>query len=1130
MKKQLRFVFALLYVASISIPYQSVSAAHLFGMEMSYTCTVTPGVYLVRQKIFRDCNGTPLCGNCNGSCIIPVSILGAANIANSGLPNNPYAGISYGIQTLFLETPVVSFDVGQLCNMARSICTECNTRTPGTFTPGIEIYTFSGNINLNALPASCCLVSISYTSCCRSAGISPIFNVLSTSLYNEMIINRCAIPCNSSPIFTNDPVNVVAAGMSQNINLGAVDPDGDSLSYVLGPIFGGPNSPANYIPPYSPTAPFPYLGFPNPYPPQAAPYGINFNQITGTLCFISAGTFSNPLIIDVYQWKRNGNSPILMGMTRREGILTSNSGGGNNPPVISKYNQNGILISGNNMIDTICAGQTFCRTFAATDIDLTDTTDLSLNTHYPLSALGMTFTRLYSASSRAIVGPRQDSFQLCWTPVDSNISNLPYLYLLKANDRRCPLMGRTDYGGGIFVRAKPFVIINKFKLDLLKRKFTYTRISSDANNPLFTQWQIETSPGSNTFTSINSDSINSYTFGSGGNYKLRLNLSFNCGIVLFEDYVNVNNAGMGLVQSKNISCKGDSSGLIIVKFMGGVAPVLYRINSGVYGAKDTFANLKAGSFRIIGKDSLNTRDTLYINLTQPANSVSLAILTQRNPSCTNDSNGMLVLGLNNGIPPLQYRIENSPFQTNDTFNNLKVGSIWFTAKDSLGCRASENIILNQAQFYCTAETVNLKCHGDQNGMIRVTAFGGVPPYQYKLGNTGYSTNNQFSNLTAGNYTISTKDSNQCLATIQVILGQPLPFSCFFNLIKESCPGKKDASVDIVINGGTPPYSVHWQSSPVQTGNKAGNLGSGFLKYTITDSNQCLLNDSVFVSTQIVYNNEQICGVSIDSISGKAKIIWNKTAYVGIAKYFVFKSGSATGPFSLLDSIPFSSASVCVDPVSLTPASNKFYRLIVRDSCNQVSSGSLVHRPMLGSALVLAGRVKLNWTRYVGTSSLNQLVWKRANGSAYILLKSLNASDSSFIDSFPVIGSNQYLIELISTNNCHPYDSVSNLTPIYSNVMHANINIGLAKYSNSSDFEIYPNPATGIITLVKKTAGIQINELLLYSLDGKVLKKWKPDTKLQQEVFDVSEWSEGMYQLILSRMDGTHLVFPLIIER
>ena len=114
--------------------------------------------------------------------------------------------------------------------------------------------------------------------------------------YTEAIINRCLSPCNSSPWFTNDPVVMYSANREVIYNVGAVDPDGDSLSYASAPALTDRGVTAPYAYPYN-AATFPFL--------INATLGMNVNQVNGNIRFRSVSTFVSSLAIEITQWKKN---------------------------------------------------------------------------------------------------------------------------------------------------------------------------------------------------------------------------------------------------------------------------------------------------------------------------------------------------------------------------------------------------------------------------------------------------------------------------------------------------------------------------------------------------------------------------------------------------------------------------------------------------------------------------------------------------------------------------------------------------------------------------------------------------------------------------------------------------------
>ncbi|MBL0334030.1 MAG: DNRLRE domain-containing protein [Chitinophagaceae bacterium] len=69
-------------------------------------------------------------------------------------------------------------------------------------------------------------------------------------------------------------------------------------------------------------------------------------------------------------------------------------------------------------------------------------------------------------------------------------------------------------------------------------------------------------------------------------------------------------------------------------------------------------------------------------------------------------------------------------------------------------------------------TTNLTCAGNPTGSATVTATGGVPPYQYKLGNGSYGGSGTFNGLAAGNYTATVKDAHNCEQPVSFTITEP----------------------------------------------------------------------------------------------------------------------------------------------------------------------------------------------------------------------------------------------------------------------------------------------------------------------------------------------------------------------
>ena len=64
---------------------------------------------------------------------------------------------------------------------------------------------------------------------------------------------------------------------------------------------------------------------------------------------------------------------------------------------------------------------------------------------------------------------------------------------------------------------------------------------------------------------------------------------------------------------------------------------------------------------------------------------------------------------------------------------------------------------------------------------------------------------------------------------------------------ESCPGNADGEATVTVVGGTQPYAYSWNTTPVQATQTATGLVADNYTVTITDANQCIVQDNVVIT-------------------------------------------------------------------------------------------------------------------------------------------------------------------------------------------------------------------------------------------------------------------------------------------
>ncbi len=291
--------------------------------------------------------------------------------------------------------------------------TEVTTCQGGTYT-GIQEYVYTATVQL---PANCNDWLFSYDLCCRNAAITTILNPDINNMYIYAMLDNTVTPCNSSPVFSNRPVPFVCLGQEFCFNHGAYDVDGDSLVYSLITPYGIYGSQVSYIPPYS--AQNPLITSP----------AMTFNTATGDFCMTPTQLDVTVMAVLVEEY-RNG---VRIGSVERDIQIT----------VIPCTNVIPELTGINgttNFSMNACADQPFCFDINSSDQDAPQNTYITWDYSIP----GATFTT---------TGGARETGTFCWTPSQSDISNVPHCFTVTVMDDNCPYAGSQTYSYCITVQG-----------------------------------------------------------------------------------------------------------------------------------------------------------------------------------------------------------------------------------------------------------------------------------------------------------------------------------------------------------------------------------------------------------------------------------------------------------------------------------------------------------------------------------------------------------------------------------------------------------------------------------------------------------------------------------------------------
>jgi gliding motility-associated-like protein len=230
----------------------SLTAAHLVGGEISYTC-LGNNQYQIKLTVYRDCQ-------------------------SQGAAFDPLASVSIydGTQlTMNLQVPISSSSP-----LPVTAPNSCTTLPPFVCTEK-AVY-----LSTQTLPPSANGYTISYQRCCRNGSINNLPSPGTVGNTFTVSIPPNDIACNSSPDFSTDPPIALCLNVPSTIDMSTNEVDGDSVVYSLCRLLngGGPNSQGSI--PGGPNTPAPNPATPPPY--SFLPFSPGFtasNPITSVPSF-----------------------------------------------------------------------------------------------------------------------------------------------------------------------------------------------------------------------------------------------------------------------------------------------------------------------------------------------------------------------------------------------------------------------------------------------------------------------------------------------------------------------------------------------------------------------------------------------------------------------------------------------------------------------------------------------------------------------------------------------------------------------------------------------------------------------------------------------------------------------------
>ncbi len=291
------------------------------------------------------------------------------------------------------------------------------------------------------------------------------------------------------------------------------------------------------------------------------------------------------------------------------------------------------------------------------------------------------------------------------------------------------------------------------------------------------------------------------------------------------------------------SCNGGTDGSIEVVASGGTPNYEYNI-TGTPQTNGTFTGLAAGSYIVTITDANSCEYTESVTLNNP-DEIIISI-TNTEVNCNGENDGTATATATGGTTTTDYSYlwSDANSQTTATATGLAIGTYTVTITDDNNCTATESITISEPdELMATTTAVPLLCNSNNMGETSVSATGGTMPYTYLWSNAGETTD-MISNLSAGIYTVTVTDDNNCTVSSTIDVTEPTPLDLNITSSDVSCNGENNGEAIATVTGGTMPYTYVWSDASSSTTSTISNLIAGTYTITVTDDNNCTITSSV----------------------------------------------------------------------------------------------------------------------------------------------------------------------------------------------------------------------------------------------------------------------------------------------
>ena len=293
---------------------------------------------------------------------------------------------------------------------------------------------------------------------------------------------------------------------------------------------------------------------------------------------------------------------------------------------------------------------------------------------------------------------------------------------------------------------------------------------------------------------------------SPGGYTVTVTDANGCSTTCVANVMGLVTPSCSISNVVNVDCPGNSNGSFLATGMGGNSSIYSFTDGTTTNTDGVFTMLAAGTYMVTISEVANPScsSVCTVQLTEPQFSCTTAV--NSNVSCNGLADGSATVIPLGGTMPYTYAWDNGEMFS--TAILLDAGTHIISVTDANGCITTCTVLITENPVLSCSVTTNSNssCNGAADGILTTTAVGGAGAYEYSIDGVVFQASGIFSGLTAGTYTLTTRDGNGCLTTCIGVITEPAILSCSTVSTLESDCGANDGTITVAPTGGTAGYT------------------------------------------------------------------------------------------------------------------------------------------------------------------------------------------------------------------------------------------------------------------------------------------------------------------------------------